>query len=71
MQSLKGLSFTVSEKKPTIFFLSNNEVCNLSPLNACKSKKKKKKSGTGIFITYLMYIKILQSSNLIGSVKTV
>ena len=39
MQSVKNLTRTVSVKKPTREFLSNQETHQSSPLNMCESQK--------------------------------
>ena len=39
MQSFKDLALMVSDKKPTLKFFSNKEVCQISPLNMCKNQK--------------------------------
>ena len=40
MQSLKALALMVAEKKPTLKVLSNEEICQLSPLNMCPHQKR-------------------------------
>ena len=39
MQSLKDLALMVSEENPTLIFFSNEEICQLSPLNKCENKE--------------------------------
>ena len=39
MQRLKDLTLTVSEKKATLKFFSNEEICQLSSMNMCENKK--------------------------------
>ena len=39
MESLKDLALMVSEKNPKLKFLSNEEICQLSPLNVREYQK--------------------------------
>ena len=47
MKSLKDLALMVSKKKLMLKFFSNEEICQLSPLNMCEREKK-----SGIFMIY-------------------